>query len=570
MDHLLDVRISADRSAWSWKDEDELDEAVARGIYTQEDARSFRAAGERGVAHVLDGEPPFDADWSTWTPDPGGRRRRCPPAGMRPEPAFAAADRLREPVRHARRRGVRSRFPALSRPGPGEGVPLVYADAPGGSQVPDDVIEAVSRPLSRGVSNTHGAFPTSEETDAAIASARRAAADLTGADPGEIVFGPNATTLLFHLSRSFATTLGTGDEVVVTRLDHDANVRPWVLAARDAGATVRWVDVRDRGRHARPGRRSTRRSRSGRSSSRSPSRPTPSARSRPPPSSSARAKEIGAVVALDGVHFAQHRLLDLHGVGADVVACSPYKFFGPHLGVLAVRRSLLESVGALQAGPRADEAPSGGRRARRTTRGSPGLARRSTTSPSLGGTSEAEPPRAPDRRLRRDRSARAGLAERFLGGGRSPTSAVWVRRACTTRRTDADVRDPGRGRRTRRRRRSASASAGSSCGTATTTRGRLACAARAVRVRRRRPDRVLPLPLGRGGRARGRAIAELVGRARFRNSRAGSGSAALQRLLLEVEQLGHRVGSPVPLGERGQSVETFDEPQHRRELPPRL
>ncbi len=139
---------------------------------------------------------------------------------------------------------VRARFPALARVGD-DGRPMVLVDAPGGSQVPQDVIEAVSRHYRRGMSNTHGAFATSEETDAVIAEARRAAADFTGADPDEIVFGPNATSLLLHISRSFAKTLEPGDEVVVTRLDHDANVRPWVLAAADAGATVRWVDVHE-------------------------------------------------------------------------------------------------------------------------------------------------------------------------------------------------------------------------------------------------------------------------------------------------------------------------------------
>ncbi|HEY7478354.1 MAG TPA: aminotransferase class V-fold PLP-dependent enzyme, partial [Actinomycetota bacterium] len=140
--------------------------------------------------------------------------------------------------------GLRRRFPALARTSD-DGRPVIFADAPGGSQVPDTVIEAIDRHLRRGISNTHGAFAASEETDATIASARRAAADLTGTDPGEVVFGPNATTLLLHLSRSFGRTLGPGDEVVVTTLDHDANVRPWVLAAQDAGATVRWVDVHD-------------------------------------------------------------------------------------------------------------------------------------------------------------------------------------------------------------------------------------------------------------------------------------------------------------------------------------
>ena len=136
---------------------------------------------------------------------------------------------------------VRSRFPALSRVQ--DGRPVVFADAPGGSQVPDTVIEAVSQRYRDGISNMDGAFVVSEETEELAAAARRAGADLVGAEPDQIVFGANSTSLLLHLSRSFARTIGPGDTVVVTRLDHDANVRPWVLAARDAGATVRWVDL---------------------------------------------------------------------------------------------------------------------------------------------------------------------------------------------------------------------------------------------------------------------------------------------------------------------------------------
>ena len=120
---------------------------------------------------------------------------------------------------------------------------MVFADAPGGSQVPDTVIEAVSQRYRDGISNMDGAFVVSEETEELAAAARRAGADLVGAEPNQIVFGANSTSLLLHLSRSFARTIGPGDTVVVTRLDHDANVRPWVLAARDAGATVRWVDL---------------------------------------------------------------------------------------------------------------------------------------------------------------------------------------------------------------------------------------------------------------------------------------------------------------------------------------
>ncbi len=250
---------------------------------------------------------------------------------------------------------IRARFPALSRVGD-DGRPVVLVDAPGGSQVPDTVIDAVAGHYRRGMSNTHGAFPTSEETDAVIAGARRAAADLTGADPGEIVFGPNATTLLLHLSRSFATTLREGDEVVLTRLDHDANVRPWALAAADAGATVRWVDIDeddvtldlDSFDEAL-----TERTRLVAFTLAS------NAVGTIPPAAELvrRARAAGALTALDGVHLAQHRLLDLHGLGADIVACSPYKFFGPHLGIVAARRELLEGWVPYKLVPAPDEAP---------------------------------------------------------------------------------------------------------------------------------------------------------------------------------------------------------------------
>ena len=140
---------------------------------------------------------------------------------------------------------LRLRFPALARTGE-DGRPVVYADAPGGLAGPGDGDRRDRRASAERASATRTVrSPASEETDALIAEARRAAADVTGADPDEIVFGPNSTTLLLHLSRSFGRTLRPGDEVVVTTLDHDANVRPWVLAAQDAGATVRWVDVRD-------------------------------------------------------------------------------------------------------------------------------------------------------------------------------------------------------------------------------------------------------------------------------------------------------------------------------------
>jgi cysteine desulfurase family protein (TIGR01976 family) len=250
---------------------------------------------------------------------------------------------------------VRARFPALARVGD-DGRPVVLVDAPGGSQVPDEVIEAVARHYRRGMSNTHGAFATSHETDSVIADARRAAADFTGADPDEIVFGPNATTLLLHVSRSFAKTLAPGDEVVVTRLDHDANVRPWVLAAADAGATVRWVDIRED--DVTFDVESFEAALSSRTKLVAFTLASNAVGTIPPAADLvARAKGAGALVAVDGVHLAQHRLPDLHGIGADLLVCSPYKFFGPHLGILAARRSLLATWSPYKLVPSSDDVP---------------------------------------------------------------------------------------------------------------------------------------------------------------------------------------------------------------------
>ena len=251
---------------------------------------------------------------------------------------------------------LRSRFPALARTAP-DGRPAVWADCPGGSQVPDTVIDAIAGHLRRGVSNTHGAFSVSRETDELIADARRAGAAITGADPGEIVFGQNATSLLFSLSRSFGRTLGPGDEIVVTRLDHDANIRPWVRAAEDAGATVRWVDVRTD--DVTLDLDSFDAALSARTRLVAVTLASNAVGTMPPAAELVRrAHDTGALVALDGVHLAQHRALDLHGLDADILACSPYKFFGPHLGMLAVRRGLLQDWLPYKVRPAEDVNPS--------------------------------------------------------------------------------------------------------------------------------------------------------------------------------------------------------------------
>jgi cysteine desulfurase family protein (TIGR01976 family) len=236
---------------------------------------------------------------------------------------------------------VRRRFPALARTDL-SGAPYIWADCPGGSQTPDSVIEAMASSLRSGVSNTHGAFLASAEVDAVVSRAREAGADLMGADPGEIVFGPNATSLLFSLSRSFARTLRPGDEVVLTKLDHDANIRPWLLAAQDAGAMVKWVDLRED--DVTLDLDSFDAALSDRTRLVAFTLASNAVGTIPPAAELVRrAHDAGALVALDGVHMAQHHALDLHGLDADVMVCSPYKFFGPHLGMLAVRRRLLET-----------------------------------------------------------------------------------------------------------------------------------------------------------------------------------------------------------------------------------
>jgi cysteine desulfurase family protein (TIGR01976 family) len=243
---------------------------------------------------------------------------------------------------------VRQRFPALARTQ--EGRPVVFADAPGGSQVPDTVIEAVSRRYRDGISNMDGAFEVSEETEELVAAARRAGADLIGTDPRQIVFGANSTSLLFHLSRSFGRTIGPGDTVVVTRLDHDANVRPWVQAARDAGANLRWVDIDthdatldldgfDAALVDRPALVAFTLASNGVGTV------TPAA------DLVARARAAGALVAVDGVHLAQHRRIGFDDLGADLVTVSPYKVFGPHLGMVAASPAVLGGWDAYRVRP---------------------------------------------------------------------------------------------------------------------------------------------------------------------------------------------------------------------------
>lgn len=236
---------------------------------------------------------------------------------------------------------VRSRFPGLARRG-GDRT-AVFFDGPAGSQVPASVAAAMSHYLLHTNANHGGCFAPSVETDEATAAARRAAALWFGADDAEeVVFGANMTTLTFHLARALARTWRPGEEVVVTDSDHDANVMPWVLAARDAGCHVQRIAVRpdttldldDARRKIGP---KTRLCAVGAASNLSGT-------IHPVAEIAELAARHGALTFVDAVHSAPHLCTDVRAWGADFVACSAYKFFGPHLGLLWGRRALLEEL----------------------------------------------------------------------------------------------------------------------------------------------------------------------------------------------------------------------------------
>jgi len=237
---------------------------------------------------------------------------------------------------------IRSQFPALARHENGR--PVAYFDGPAGSQVPQAVADAVSRYLLSTNSNRGGVFAIARESDAIVDAAHHAAATLVGCDdPGCTVFGANMTTLTLALSRALGRTWKADDEVIVTRLDHDANVTPWVLAARDAGATVRHVDV-----HVEDGTLDVESFHAALSTRTKlvaigyASNVTGTINPIAP--MIAAAKQIGALTFIDAVHYAPHGLIDVATLDCDFLACSAYKFFGPHVGLLYGRRSLLESL----------------------------------------------------------------------------------------------------------------------------------------------------------------------------------------------------------------------------------
>ncbi|HEX8292344.1 MAG TPA: cysteine desulfurase-like protein [Pyrinomonadaceae bacterium] len=249
---------------------------------------------------------------------------------------------------------IRSHFPALRRVH--EGHAVAYFDGPGGTQVPREVVEAMSDYLYHHNANTHWAYPTSAETDEMLGRSRESLADFLNASPGEVAFGANATTLAFHVSRTLGRTFEAGDEIVVTELDHHANVAPWQALERERGVVVRvvrmkaeageldWDDfeskVNGRTKLLAVGAASnalgtvTDLARAGR-----------------------LAESVSAYMFVDAVHYAPHRLVDVRALRCDFLVCSAYKFYGPHVGALFCRRELLESLPFPKLQPAPDYAP---------------------------------------------------------------------------------------------------------------------------------------------------------------------------------------------------------------------
>jgi cysteine desulfurase family protein (TIGR01976 family) len=246
---------------------------------------------------------------------------------------------------------VREQFPALSRTHNGRGV--VYFDGPGGSQVARQAIEATTGYMERGGANLHGVFPTSTETEEILSDTREAAADFLGTAPDEVAFGANMTTLTFQISRALARGWDRDSEIVVTELDHRANVDPWLIAAEEQGARVRWVRVdpeiltHDENDLEQSINERTKLVAIGLASNAVGTVTDVAAVAE-------KAHSAGALVAVDA---APHLPVDRDAIGADIITCSAYKFFGPHVGVTAIRRALFEKMGIYGLDPAPDYIP---------------------------------------------------------------------------------------------------------------------------------------------------------------------------------------------------------------------
>jgi len=264
-------------------------------------------------------------------------------------PVFAALDLT----------SIRSQFPSLAQTVNGH--PAVFFDGPGGTQVPRRVIDAISGYLRRDNANTGGAYATSRHTDAMIASARAAMADFLHCAADEVIFGQNMTSLTYMISRAIGRELKSGDEIVVTRLDHDANVSPWLqmaedLEEEDRGVTVRWAEIHDEdctlnlADLASKINKNTKLVAAGYASN--------AVGTINPVKEIVRlAHAAGALAYIDAVHYAPHGLIDVAALDCDFLVCSTYKFFGPHMGVLFGKREHLQRLRPYKVRPNTNAIP---------------------------------------------------------------------------------------------------------------------------------------------------------------------------------------------------------------------
>jgi len=249
---------------------------------------------------------------------------------------------------------VRRNFPAIQELF--EGRPAIFFDNPGGTQVPQHVISAITDYYIRRNANTHGEFITSHRTDITITEARQAAADLLGAESDEVVFGNNMTSLTFALSHTLAHEIKAEDEIIITRLDHDANIAPWLRLAKDTGAKIRWADIDIENctldmSHLQ--------------SLLSPRTKLIAVGYASNATGTINdvmtiidwAKAVGALTFIDAVQYAPHGLIDVKTLDCDFLACSAYKFFGPHVGILYGKRQHLDRLHAYQVRPAGNKTP---------------------------------------------------------------------------------------------------------------------------------------------------------------------------------------------------------------------
>lgn len=316
---------------------------------------------------------------------------------------------------------IRSQFPALSQDI--DGRRPIFFDGPGGTQVPQSVIDAMGCYLATSNANAHGAFATSRRTDELIGSARAAIADFLGCDDDEVIFGANMTTLAFAISRAIGRRLKPGDEIVVTRLDHYANVSPW-CALEEAGAVIRVVDIHtedctlDMADLERQLGERTRVLAIGYASNVVGTINDVAKAVR-------LAHAVGALVFVDAVHYAPHGPIDVRALDCDFLACSAYKFFGPHVGILFGKREHLARFQPYRVQPAPDEVPS---RWETGTLNHEGLAGLTATIDYLTELGRRVSPSAENRRaaliaaMEASRQYERGLSERLIQGLRQIAS----------------------------------------------------------------------------------------------------------------------------------------------------